>query len=99
MIQDLSITTFRYVPSDFRNKFGESLIENYLDTLNQELVDHMQRGGEAFVSNAVIRGRYVLRACIVNFHTGAVDVEAAPEIDVRLVRTLDARLRPKTLRG
>ena len=99
MIQDLSITTFRYVPTDLRNKLGEDLIENYLDTLNRELVDRMQRGGEAFVSNAVIRGRYVLRACIVNFHTGAVDVAAVPEIAVRLGRTLDARLRPQTLRG
>jgi aromatic-L-amino-acid/L-tryptophan decarboxylase len=96
MIQDLSITTFRYVPTDLRNKLGEDLIENYLDTLNQELVDRMQRGGEAFVSNAVIRGRYVLRACIVNFHTGAVDVDAVPEIVVRLGRTVDARLRPQT---
>jgi hypothetical protein len=99
MIQDLSITTFRYVPTDLRNKLGEDLIENYLDTLNQELVDLMQRGGEAFVSNAVIRDHYVLRACIVNFHTGAVDVEAVPEIALRLGRTLDARLRHQTLRG
>jgi glutamate/tyrosine decarboxylase-like PLP-dependent enzyme len=98
MIQDLSITTFRYVPTDLRKKLGEDLIENYLDTLNQELLDRMQREGEAFVSNAVIRGRYVLRACIVNFHTGAVDVAAVPEIAVRLGRTLDARLRPQTLR-
>jgi aromatic-L-amino-acid/L-tryptophan decarboxylase len=78
---------------------GEDLSENHIDTLNQELVDRMQRGGEAFVSNAVIRGRYVLRACIVNFHIDAVDVEAVPEIAVRLGRTLDARLRPQTLRG
>ena len=87
------------MPADLRNRLGEDLIENHLDSLNQELVDRMQRGGEAFVSNAVIRGRYVLRACIVNFHTGAVDVEAVPEIAVRLGRTLDARLRPQTLRG
>jgi aromatic-L-amino-acid/L-tryptophan decarboxylase len=99
MTQGLSITTFRYVPTDLRNKLGEDLSENHIDTLNQELVDRMQRGGEAFVSNAVIRGRYVLRACIVNFHTDAVDVEAVPEIAVRLGRTLDARLRPQTLRG
>ena len=36
----------------------------------------LQRGGEIFVSNAVIGGRYALRACIVNFHTTAADVEA-----------------------
>ena len=97
MAQGLSITTFRYVPADLQNSLGQDLIENYLDALNQELVDRIQRGGEAFVSNAVIRGRYVLRACIVNFHTGAVDVEAVPEIAVRLGRTVDARLRPQTL--
>jgi glutamate/tyrosine decarboxylase-like PLP-dependent enzyme len=97
MTQGLSITTFRYVPADLQNSLGQDLIENYLDALNQELVDRIQRGGEAFVSNAVIRGRYVLRACIVNFHTGAVDVEAVPEIAVRLGRTVDARLRPQTL--
>ena len=97
MAQGLSITTFRYVPADLQNSLGQNLIENYLDALNQELVDRIQRGGEAFVSNAVIRGRYVLRACIVNFHTGAVDVDAVPEIAVRLGRTVDARLRPQTL--
>jgi aromatic-L-amino-acid/L-tryptophan decarboxylase len=97
LAQGLSITTFRYVPADLQNSLGQDLIENYLDALNQELVDRIQRGGETFVSNAVIRGRYVLRACIVNFHTGAVDVEAVPEIAVRLGRTVDARLRPRTL--
>ena len=35
------------------------------------------------MSNAVIDGRYVLRACIVNFHTEQADVEALPEIVVR----------------
>jgi hypothetical protein len=41
----------------------------------------------------------MLRACIVNFHTDAADVEAVPEIIVRQGRTLDAWLRPQTLRG
>jgi len=57
----------------------------------------MQRGGEAFVSNAVVHGRFVLRACIVNFHTSEADVAAVPEIAVRLGAELDARLRPATL--
>ena len=48
--------------------------------LNRALLDRLQRGGEAFVSNAIVRGRYVLRACIVNFHTALADVEAVPEI-------------------
>ena len=52
----------------------------YLDALNRALLDAMQRGGDAFVSNAIVSGRYVLRACIVNFHTALADVQALPEI-------------------
>ena len=89
--QALSITTFRYVPADLRSRIGEEDTERYLDSLNRELLDRLQRGGEAFVSNAVVRGCYVLRACIVNFHTGAADVQALPEIVARVGRQLDSR--------
>ena len=78
--QELSITTFRYVPCDLRARVGEQSVERHLDSLNRELVDRLQRGGEAFVSNAIVGGRYVLRACVVNFHTNRGDVEAVPEI-------------------
>jgi glutamate/tyrosine decarboxylase-like PLP-dependent enzyme len=92
--QDLSITTFRYVPEDLRARAGEPMVEEHLDALNRELLDRLQRGGEAFVSNAVVGGQYVLRACIVNFHTDRGDVEALPEIVARIGRTVDAELRP-----
>jgi glutamate/tyrosine decarboxylase-like PLP-dependent enzyme len=92
--QDLSITTFRYVPRDLRASVGDEPVERHLDALNRELLDRLQRGGEAFVSNAVVDGRYVLRACIVNFHTTRTDVEALPEIVARVGRTVDAELRP-----
>ena len=75
-----SIATFRYVPQDLRARTGEPAAEQHLDALNRELLDRLQRGGEAFVSNAIVGGRYVLRACIVNFHTGREDVEALPGI-------------------
>jgi glutamate/tyrosine decarboxylase-like PLP-dependent enzyme len=94
MTQDLSITTFRYVPSDVRANIGNEQTERYLDALNRELLDRLQRGGEVFVSNAVIRGRYSLRACIVNFHTDLSDVKALPEIVVRVAQRVDADLRP-----
>jgi aromatic-L-amino-acid decarboxylase len=97
--QDLSITTFRYVPRDLRATTGEPAAEHHLDALNRELLDRLQRGGEAFVSNAVIGGRYVLRACIVNFHTARVDVEAVPEIVARIGRAVDAELRPAVSEG
>ena len=67
---------------------GTAAVERELDTLNRALLDRLQREGEVFVSNAVIAGRYVLRACIVNFHTERADVEALPEIVVRRGRAL-----------
>ena len=91
--QSLSITAFRYVPPDLRPKIGDDIVEQHLDALNRTLLDRLQRSGEAFVSNAVVGGRYMLRACIVNFHTSAADVTALPEIVTRLGRQVDAELR------
>jgi aromatic-L-amino-acid/L-tryptophan decarboxylase len=88
----LSITTFRYVPGDLRASAAENA--EYLDALNTALLDRLQKGGEAFVSNAVLDGRFVLRACIVNFRTRLADIEALPEIVVRLGREVDAEKRP-----
>ena len=91
--QELSITTFRYVPPALRPRLSEARVAEYIDTLNRELLGAIQRGGEVFVSNAVVQGRFVLRACIVNFHTELADVEAVPEIVGRVGVELDARLR------
>lgn len=88
----LSISTFRYVPRDLRTRLGEEQVQRYLDALNQELLERIQQSGEAFVSNAIIRDRYVLRACIVNFNTTLADVEALPEIVARIGRVTDAEL-------
>ena len=49
--------------------------------------------------NAVIEGKYLLRACIVNFRTTLSDVEALPEIVIRLGRELDSEMRPKSLQS
>jgi len=60
--QDLSITTFRDVPCDLRANLRDAQIEKYLNVLNREILEELQRGGETFVSNAIVEGRYVLRA-------------------------------------
>jgi aromatic-L-amino-acid decarboxylase len=95
--QNLSITTFRFVPLDLSN--GLSAAETYLNRLNEELLNRLQNGGEAFISNAVVEGKYLLRACIVNFRTTLSDVEALPEIVIKLGRALDSELRPNFLQS
>jgi len=91
--QALSITTFRYVPMDLRPTIGEPDTERHLDSLNRRLLERIQDSGEVFVSNAVIGGRYVLRACIVNFHTTSADVEALPATIARMGGAVDRELR------
>jgi aromatic-L-amino-acid decarboxylase len=66
--QYLSITTFRYVPKGTKT-------EEQLNKLNEKIVSRMQAEGKAFVSNALVDGKYALRACIVNFRTSSADLE------------------------
>src|SRR5688572_18344026 len=89
----LSIATFRYVPADLSLTGPDR--EQYLNELNSALVTKLQSDGDIFVSNAVINGSYVLRACIVNFRTGLADVRAVPELVVTAGRALAAELQPR----
>jgi aromatic-L-amino-acid/L-tryptophan decarboxylase len=89
----LSIITFRYVPRDLESDSGKS--EEYLNQLNTELLTRLQNSGEAYISNAVIDGKFALRACIVNFRTSLEDIAALPEIVLRIGREVDAELRPE----
>ena len=93
--QGLSITTFRYVPPDLIP--GSEEVEAYLNQLNAELLARLQRSGEAFLSNAVVRGTFLLRACVVNFRTSLEDIEALPGIVMRIGREVDTAMRPAQL--
>ena len=73
---DLSIACFRYVPPELR---GDPSAEAYLNRLNERLMAELQFSGRVFPSNAVINGRFAMRACIVNFRTEAVDLDALVE--------------------
>ena len=78
LTQSLSITTFRYVPADLRSKLGEPDVEESLDRMNRDLLARVEKSGEAFLSNAVVDGKFALRACIVNFRTSDEDIQALP---------------------
>jgi glutamate/tyrosine decarboxylase-like PLP-dependent enzyme len=97
LTQSLSIATFRFVPADLRS--GSETVQGYLEKLNRELLTRLQNSGEAYLSNAVVHGKYALRACIVNFRTTAADVEALLPIILRIGTHLDSELRPEELLG
>jgi len=93
--QGLSITTFRYVPPDLTP--GSQQVEAYLNQLNAQLLTHLQSSGEVFLSNAVVRETFLLRACVVNFRTSLEDIEALPGIVLRIGREMDAAMRTANL--
>lgn len=90
----LSICCFRYIPPELPGRQGR---EAYLDLLNERLMTELQQDGRAFISNAVLGGRYVLRCCIVNFRTEAEDLDAVLDIAAEIGSRLDAELRPTQL--
>lgn len=66
----LGVVCFRCVPAALRGD------EAGVEALNRALLTEVQLGGRAFLSGTVLRGRFVLRACIVNPGTTAGDVDA-----------------------
>jgi glutamate/tyrosine decarboxylase-like PLP-dependent enzyme len=62
---ELSICCFRYVSSS----------ETDLDKLNERIMERVQKGGRAYLSNATVNGHFALRACITNFRTTKNDID------------------------
>jgi len=78
----LGICCFRYVPASERRELEKACdvearerINAKLDELNARIVQRVQRGGYAYLSNATLRGRFALRASITNFRTTRRDIE------------------------
>ena len=85
--QNLSITTFRYIPLNCKEG------NEYLNTLNEDLLNELQAGGELFLSNAIVNEMYCLRACVVNFRTTKKDIEEIIDIIIRKGRITNSKLQ------
>lgn len=93
--QHLSITTLRYVPLSYNGKAEQK--EPYLNKLNEALLNELQQGGEVFLSNALVNGKYCLRGCIVNFRTSRQDIVEIVKIIVRAGKKVHKKLQAKTI--
>ncbi|ANE49192.1 pyridoxal phosphate-dependent decarboxylase family protein [Flavisolibacter tropicus] len=87
--QNLSITALRYIPQ------GYNPSDDYLNNLNEALLNELQKGGQVFLSNALINDQYCLRSCVVNFRTSKKDMEEIIDIVVNEGRRVHAALRQK----
>jgi glutamate/tyrosine decarboxylase-like PLP-dependent enzyme len=65
----LSITCFRYTPAHAREDVG------WIDQLNRRVIAAVQDAGDVYLTGTELAGRFVLRACILNFRTGETDLD------------------------
>jgi glutamate/tyrosine decarboxylase-like PLP-dependent enzyme len=79
---ELSVVCFRYVPEGLRGN------DERLNAINKAIMERVQVGGEAFLSGTVLRGRFALRACVLNYRTTEADIagliDAVRRVGVKL---------------
>ena len=91
---ELSICCFRYVPAQLKARLSSGVdlpaTNEELDRLNERIMSSVQTGGEAYLSNANVKGRFALRVCITNFRTTRADIERTVEIVREVGRKLSS---------
>jgi aromatic-L-amino-acid decarboxylase len=87
----LSICCFRFVPPDLKYRTEE--VESYLNKLNQTLEMTLVEDGRALVSGTELRGKRVLRACIVNHRVTQTGVDETLVLLRELGHMLDKQMR------
>lgn len=92
----LGICCFRYLPARARRELEEAKGEEerervnaQLDELNARVMQRVQRGGAAYLSNASLRGRFALRASITNFRTTRRDLAVTLDVVRRAAREVE----------
>lgn len=83
----LGVVTFRRHPSGVDD-------EAVLERINASLAEKIESQGDAFLSTGRIRGRFVLRLCILNHSTSWAEVARALELAATL--PVDTVARPPT---
>jgi len=75
----LYLYSFRYVPNVLADVRDEPSVAEFLDELNQQIAESIQRSGTAFLMTTKIRGRVALRMSICSQRTLAGDLDATFE--------------------
>jgi aromatic-L-amino-acid decarboxylase len=86
----LSVVCFRWRPA------GATVAPDALDRANEELIERVNRTGEAFLSHTRINGQIAIRVAIGHMNTGLEDVKATWEL-IRELRDLGSGSIPESL--
>ena len=91
-----SVVCFRNRPADLPSG---SETEAYLNRLNEQLLESVNRTGEAFLSHTTLNEKFTLRLAVGNLRTAEAHVRRAWEILQEHAARLDAELRPAALKA
>jgi len=83
---ELSVVCFRVAGRNHED-------EDAIAAINRALLDRLQLGGEAFLSGTELRGRFTLRACIVNYRSTRQDIDRMLSAVVAIGREVVDRSR------
>jgi len=64
-----SVVCLRWRPAELANHAGDPVVEAFLDTQNQALMDALNRTGEVLLSHARLHGRFTIRVAFGNLRT------------------------------
>jgi aromatic-L-amino-acid decarboxylase len=78
-VPELSVIVFRYRP-----RSGD------VDAFNRKLLKKIVKSKKLFLSSTLLKGRFVIRVCILSFRTHQAEVEEAFEIIKSAARELDS---------
>ena len=94
---ELSICCFRYLPARLRQRLDttnnneeRAAINAEVNRLNERIMHSVQRAGDAYLSNAMLGGKFGLRACIINFRTTRADIDITFDVVQKAARQMDA---------
>src|SRR3954453_242429 len=79
----LGIVTFRRRPAGIND-------EARLERINARIADQIEQQGDVFISTGRVRGRFVLRLCILNHSTSQTEVDRALELAATLAGDVES---------
>lgn len=74
----LGIVSFRYLPQDRSGDIVKR--EEVIERVNEEIRRRVWDSGRAMITSTRLRGRYVLRLCVLNHNTLRSDVESVVQL-------------------
>jgi len=87
----LCVVTFRYIPKELWERRSEASVQQRLNEVNQKILDTIQAGGDSYLSNALVNGNFILRACFVNYRTRDEDIPHVIDLVCRTGREVWTR--------